>query len=408
MGQTERYDEMGIALTYPDEMENTKGVFGPLPMGGRGDGTYFMLVSYIAIPKEELEAADKNNKDGKPDEAFVQKVMTGMGGLLTVAGIDGGRGPAEIIRSLKSEKMKEEMFTEVGRTGDITYYAITNPESDEAFVSRVDQVYAEEFRYLQKKMIEVLKQAEYFTPRIPGSEFVGKTVTFETKDVSGNPVNSKELFAQHQITMINFWATWCGPCKSELEELGNIHRRLSEKDAAVVGICTDAGEHADACRTLTAEKNLTYLNILPDAKIEEELGIDSIPTTFFIDREGKILTPPVIGVPADISLYEKTVDGLLAGKDASAGTSGETMKTCRVTVKDTEGNPVSDVSVQFCSGTLCMMKKTDQNGTASFERGEGKSDVHVLKVPEGYEACAEGFEVTDDSPDVEITLKKEN
>ena len=79
-----------------------------------------------------------------------------------------------------------------------------------------------------------------------------------------------------------------------------------------------------------------------------------------------------------------------------------------MTVKDTEGNPVSDVSVQFCSGTLCMMKKTDQNGTASFERGEGKSDVHVLKVPEGYEACAEGFEVTDDSPDVEITLKKEN
>ena len=59
---------------------------------------------------------------------------------------------------------------------------------------------------------------------------------FETADIDGNPVKSENLFSAHAVTMINIWATWCGPCKKELEELGNMHRRLETKNAAIVGI----------------------------------------------------------------------------------------------------------------------------------------------------------------------------
>ena len=97
-------------------------------------------------------------------------------------------------------------------------------------------------------------------------------------------MKSEELFAAHAVTMINLWATWCGPCRNELEELCNIHRRLADRDAAIVGICSDADEKTDACRELMAKNNLTYINLLPFAQLEEQLPTEGYPTSFFVSQ----------------------------------------------------------------------------------------------------------------------------
>lgn len=255
----------------------------------------------------------------------------------------------------------------------------------------------------------MLKNAEFIGPQIAGADLVGKTIRFETKDINGNPVKSEDLFSAHEVTMINIWATWCGPCKKELEELGNIHRRLETKNAAVVGICDDGVDKTDECKALIAEKNLTYINLLPYEGMDE-LKVESLPTTFFVNREGTIMTYPVIGVPGDISEYEKTVDSLLAGEAAgaepAADTAEETTNTCRVIVRDDAGNPVAGAAVQFCSDLTCMMGKTDAEGIASFPAEKGSYTVHVQKAPEGYEPCTEEFAVPEDLSDVTITLKK--
>lgn len=224
-------------------------------------------------------------------------------------------------------------------------------------------------------------------------------------------MKSEDLFSAHAVTMINIWATWCGPCKKELEELGNMHRRLESKHCAIVGICDDAREKTDDCKTLISKNNLTYINLLPYEGMEE-LAVESLPTTFFVDREGKILTYPIIGVPADISEYEKTIDSLLAQKTvdhkpSSTDITPEKQNACRVIVTDQDGSPVAGVAVQFCSDTTCMMGKTNAEGTASFTAEDGAYTVHVQKVPDGYEACAEEFEVPQDLGDVKIVLNKE-
>ena len=192
---------------------------------------------------------------------------------------------------------------------------------------------------------------------------------FETADIDGNPARSEELFSAHAVTMVNIWATWCGPCKKELEELGTMHRRLEAKNAAIIGICDDAREKADDCRALICKNNLTYTNLLPYEGMEE-LAVESLPTTFFVGREGKILTYPIVGVPADISEYENTIDSLLAQgsvdhKPSSADGTPEKQNVCRVIVTDKAGRPVAGVSVQFCSDTTCMMGKTDAEGKMS-------------------------------------------
>ena len=256
-----------------------------------------------------------------------------------------------------------------------------------------------------------MKNKEYFVPVVPGLDLVGKTLSFETTDLEGNPVKSEELFAQHALTMVNIWTTWCGPCKGELAGLAEMNRRLAEKDAAVVGLCLDADEEPELCRSLLEENNADYLNLLPFEGVQEELGVESFPTSFFVDREGRILDLPFRGAPYEMSDYEDVIDSLLKGENveigATAPAEGTEKNTCRVIVSDTEGNPVEGATVQFCSDDACMLGKTDAEGVAVFEAEEGLTyTVHILKVPEGYEKSEEEFTVEDISSTVSVTLRK--
>ena len=102
-------------------------------------------------------------------------------------------------------------------------------------------------------------------------------------------------------------------CKYELPELGNLARSLaaSGKDAAVVGICLDAKTAAKTCRQILSESNAEYLNLLPFTDVGSQLPSEAIPTTYFISRDGHILTDPVVGVPDEISMYGEIIDYFL-------------------------------------------------------------------------------------------------
>ncbi|MBQ8075718.1 MAG: TlpA family protein disulfide reductase [Oscillospiraceae bacterium] len=316
---TESYDAIGITVTYPEEMKDITAMIMPIAVGDTfKDGVYRMAYEYFALTKEEQdEMSRKNAEDGKLSEEDVARVTELTGFLLDVYAIDGGRGVKEIIvsQSLEEKGVTEDMFTEIGKEDDVTWYALTGEKYYEDFLKKISPDFAKEFSAIQPVLIEALKEAEYFKPYNPKDiELAGRVLSFETTDLDGNVIKSEELFAAHKITMLNIWATWCGPCKAEMEELGEIDRRLAEegKDAVIVGICDDAGENPEGCKEILAEKKDDYLNILPYDGMLEELGITSIPTTIFVDSKGTILTNALSGVPEDISLYEVIIDALLA------------------------------------------------------------------------------------------------
>jgi len=409
MAHTETYHNMGFRMSYSDVFDHPKGLLSPMAIGDMGDGMYFMMYNYIAMYREELKAINSKSADGEMSEEDKLKVANAMGTLLIVFGADRELGPKGIAEKLGIQDPASERFTEVGRYNDLVYYANHNPGVDKRFKQAMRPEFAQEFDTLQTALIEALKNAEYIGPQIAGETLIGRKLQFESKDIDGNPVKSEDIFSAHAVTMINVWATWCGPCRKELEELGNIHRRLQAKNAAVIGVCDDAAEKADECRALIKEKNLTYMNILPFEGIEE-LEIEAFPTTFFVDNEGKIMTYPIIGVPGDISDYEKTVDRLLGletdDEEPEETAVSEEKNVCRVIVTDEEGSPVAGAGVQLCSDTTCVPGKTDAEGIASFTAEEGQYTVHVHKVPEGYEKCTEEFTVPQDHGDVKIVLKK--
>ena len=125
----------------------------------------------------------------------------------------------------------------------------------------------------------------------------GKKLSFETVDIDGNPVSSEELFARHEITMLNLWASWCGPCVGELSELNEVNDRLAQMDGAVVGLLNDdrSQKNLDTVKLLLDENNAGYLNILAPENMNEIIVQGSFPMTVFVDRDGVIVGRTLVG-----------------------------------------------------------------------------------------------------------------
>ena len=79
----------------------------------------------------------------------------------------------------------------------------------------------------------------------------------------------------------------------------------------------------------------------------------------------------------------------------------------RIIVTDSSGDPVKGVAIQFCDETTCNIGKTDADGVVRFDLPEGTVyEVHVLKVPEGYEKNPDEFRTLDVYSDLEIVVNK--
>ena len=241
----------------------------------------------------------------------------------------------------------------------------------------------------------------------------GRKVEFTAKDIDGNEITSEELFSRHEVTMVNVWATWCGWCIYELPELERINARLADKDCAIVGLLGDGTDNAtiEAGRQLLKENGCTYLNLLPwdDALTDDFPITQGWPTSFFVDREGRIAFDPVIGAETD--RYEACIDTILsmAQADPGKGSASDTADTeqYRVYVTDTDGNPVEGVSVQFCDDSTCRRVTTDAAGLAAFEGEEAELSVHVLEVPAGYRKDEDEYFLPASYSDLDIVLEKE-
>jgi cytochrome c biogenesis protein CcmG/thiol:disulfide interchange protein DsbE len=91
-----------------------------------------------------------------------------------------------------------------------------------------------------------------------------------------------------QVVVLNYWASWCEPCRDESPLLERWHRRISKRGATVLGI--DVLDVTSDAKDFIEEYGLTYPHLRDkDGSTQEEFGIVAYPETFVIDREGRIV-----------------------------------------------------------------------------------------------------------------------
>ena len=200
----------------------------------------------------------------------------------------------------QEEKAKEEEellsnhYVEIGTCEDYTYVLVTVDaevmKENEDF-SGLEEESAKEYLSLLENTDLVLAN----TKLIGGVKLheavelapEGNAIHFEAMDVDGNLVTSEDLFAGHSLTMVNLWATWCGPCRKEIPELEEIAKEVAKQGCQIIGIVTDADteEITLKAKDILEEKGVTYLNLVPFEGSSDLFPQYIWPTSYFVDEK---------------------------------------------------------------------------------------------------------------------------
>lgn len=127
------------------------------------------------------------------------------------------------------------------------------------------------------------------------------------KAVDGREVRSGDF--KGKVVLVDFWATWCPPCRKEMPEYEALHKKYAERGLVILGLSLDELEPVEVKRFGETMK-VSYPLIMADAEVAEAFGgIQGLPTAFLIDREGNIRHVKV-GL-SDMAAYEKLIVSLL-------------------------------------------------------------------------------------------------
>ena len=129
---------------------------------------------------------------------------------------------------------------------------------------------------------------------------------FQVNDLDGRPVSLAD--AKGKVVLLNFWATWCGPCRAEIPDLIDLQKRYADR-LEIIALATDEDD-ADEVRRFALKSGINYrVAIAPDEVRRSYGGIAALPTAFVIDSQGRIVQKH-IGLN-DPAIYEVEVKAML-------------------------------------------------------------------------------------------------
>jgi len=113
----------------------------------------------------------------------------------------------------------------------------------------------------------------------------GLAPDFTLKTIDGQEITLSKL--KGKVVLLDFWATWCGPCRESIPHLIQLYKTYRENGFEMIGISLDKGDAA-VVRNFAKSMDIPYPIVIATEEMARDYRVTSIPTTFFIDKEGKI------------------------------------------------------------------------------------------------------------------------
>jgi len=262
-----------------EEMEHADVDDGTVESARRG--RYIMMAYSVALGDKETETKLTAAAQLKGDEGVAAATWLSLGRWLTAS---------------KDAAAQQKIIDDVGAL------AKANPKSEElvsvlAAMSQVGAATPE----LSTKALEIVRtnlKSDMATELIAQADaaqaqkdMIGKPLTFGGRTSTGGKFSTTEY--QGKVVLVDFWATWCGPCIAGLPEVKKVYADFHGKGLEMVGVSCDSAD--DVLNKFIAENSMPWVQLRDSSQVDErtkwhpiakQYGVDGIPAMFLIDRKG--------------------------------------------------------------------------------------------------------------------------
>ena len=298
------YADMGLSFQLPEEllkkMESKEVVMLPdAELTEDGSKLKYGQVSWSTMTEEQREAEVDKSGDGY---AQWKEGLSRIGALGTYHK-DLEKKLNELTGCTEHEKIG------VSEDGDYIYYLSMNKDADKDLTAS-----------LKKIETEITRMVSYNEEEMGEGDSVG---SFTTEDINGEEY-TEAVFQEADLTMVNVFATWCGPCVNEIPYLAELDEKMKDKGVQVIGIVMDAvkGTEEDEegikkAQILAEKTKAEYPFLLPDSGyMNGRLSyVQAFPETFFVDKNGNIVGETYSG-SRSLEEWEEIVNTELEGLKA--------------------------------------------------------------------------------------------
>ena len=255
-----------------------------------------LLPSFVAYSAENDEKVEKADKAGKSEvEKEFRELFTRIQAKLqadknTEADLAGELKEFDAILAKHKEEKTDEVAQVLMMKAMLYLQVLHDSEKGIALVQQVKKDFPDtEPGKGADKVLESLKKEEASKKIAAALVEGGKFPDFQEKDLDGKPLSIANY--KGKVVLIDFWATWCGPCVGELPNVIKTYEKHHKDGFEIIGISLDESEAR--LKGFLKDKHVTWQQYFDGKKWENKLstkyGVMSIPATYLLDGEGKIL-----------------------------------------------------------------------------------------------------------------------